>query len=157
MSGHSWADARRMLESLIGRPAWDPVEVLVRASDIQRYEEAVGYSGRVDDGADGVVAPPLFLPPFAVGGAIAEDGRRRRPGEVPIDHPAVRRRLLAGCDVRFEEPIRAGETIRASTTYESVSEKVGREGPMLFVTTATEYRRVDGALKRVERWTVIHR
>jgi hypothetical protein len=33
----------------------------------------------------------------------------------------------------------------------------GREGPMLLVTTATEYRNSEGQLKRVERWTIVHR
>lgn len=149
-------EARRTVEALLGRPAWDAVEVDVRETDFRRYQEAVG-SERPLRSRDGfVLAPPLFIPPFAVGGTVGEDGRRRRPGEVTIDHPAVRRRLLAGCDVEFAAPIRAGETIRSSSTYESVSEKVGRGGPMLLVTTATEFRSTAGELKRTERWTIVH-
>ena len=104
-----------------------------------------------------VVAPPLFLPPFAVGGEIGVDGRRRRPGEVVIDHPALRRRLMGGCEVLFTAPIRAGEVIQAETTFESVVEKRGRDGPMLLVTTTTVYRAADGGERRRERWTIIHR
>lgn len=154
---HGWDEARRTVEGLIGRPAWDPVEADVTAADILRYQEAVGNTRRIEDDDGTLLAPPLFIPPFAVGGTIAEDGRRRRPGEVVIDHPAIRRRLMAGCDVQFSAPIRAGETIRASSTYESVVEKAGRTGPMLLVTTANEFRNAVGELKRIERWTIIHR
>lgn len=152
-----WDEARRTVEELIGRPAWAPVEAEVHDADILRYQEAVRYTRPLTAPDGTMLAPPLFLPPFAVGGTIAEDGRRRRPGEVTIDHPAIRRRLMAGCDVEFAAPIRAGETIRASSTYESVTEKIGRNGPMLLVTTANEYRNAEGERKRLEHWTIIHR
>jgi len=64
---------------------------------------------------------------------------------------------MGGCEVTFGAPIRAGETIRISTTFDSVVEKQGRGGPMLLVSTATTYRNTDGELKRIERWTVVHR
>lgn len=153
----AWNEARRAVEALLGRPAWPSVEAEVHEADILRYREAVRYPRPLTAPDGTMLAPPLFLPPFAVGGTIAEDGRRRRPGEIAIDHPAIRRRLMAGCDVEFTAPIRAGETIRASSTYESVIEKVGRNGPMLLVTTANEYRNVAGELKRLEHWTIIHR
>ncbi|HEY7591515.1 MAG TPA: MaoC family dehydratase N-terminal domain-containing protein [Actinophytocola sp.] len=147
-----WAGALRTVTGLIGRQAWAPVRVDVREADILRYAEAIGLPAP----AEPTVAPPLFLPPFAVGGVVAPDGRRRRPAEVAIDHPALRRRLMGGCSVDFHAPIRAGETIEAVTTFESVVEKQGRDGPMLLVTTATEYRTPDGP-RRTERWTIIHR
>lgn len=152
MSTASWDDAQRTVEALIGRRAWAPAQVEVRAADILRYAEAVGLPRP----ADPTVAPALFLPPFAVGGTVGADGRRHRPDEVVIDHPALRRRLMGGCSVDFHAPIRAGETVQAVTTFESVSEKQGRDGPMLLVTTATEYRAADGP-RRTERWTIIHR
>jgi 3-methylfumaryl-CoA hydratase len=148
----SWSEARSLVESLIGRPAWAPVRVPVHEADILRYAEAVGLPAP----ADPRVAPALFLPPFAVGGSVASDGRRRRPDEVVIDHPALRRRLMGGCAVDFHAPIRAGDVIEAVATIESVEEKQGRTGPMLLVTTATEYRAADGP-RRTERWTIVHR
>ncbi|MGH3763088.1 FAS1-like dehydratase domain-containing protein [Actinophytocola sp.] len=148
----SWEDARRTVEALIGRQAWAPVTVAVRESDILRYAEAVGLPRP----ADPTVAPTLFLPPFAVGGEVGPDGRRHRPDEVVIDHPALRRRLMGGCSVDFHAPIRAGEVVEAVTTFDSVTEKQGRDGPMLLVTTATEYRTADGP-RRTERWTIVHR
>jgi hydroxyacyl-ACP dehydratase HTD2-like protein with hotdog domain len=153
----SWADARRSIEALIGSQAWAPAEALVRESDIIRFHEAIGMPPPQVTADGTMVAPPLFLPPMAFGGEIGMDGRRRRPQEVAIDHPAIRRRLMGGCDVAFEAPIRAGETIRATTTFDSVVEKPGRDGPMLLVTTATEYRNSNDELKRVERWSIVHR
>lgn len=141
-----------MVAALIGRPAWAPAQVPVHEADILRYAEAVGLSAP----ADPTVAPALFLPPFAVGGEVGYDGRRRRPEEVVIDHPSLRRRLMGGCSVDFHAPIRAGDLIEAVATIESVAEKQGRTGPMLLVTTATEYRAEDGP-RRTERWTIVHR
>jgi hydroxyacyl-ACP dehydratase HTD2-like protein with hotdog domain len=118
----NWDDARRTVEALIGQQSWAPSRVEVHAADILRYAEAVGLPRP----ADPTVAPALFLPPFAVGGEVGFDGRRRRPDEVVIDHPALRRRLMGGCSVDFHAPIRAGETIEAVATFESVTEKQGR-------------------------------
>jgi len=147
----SWTEARSLVESLIGKPAWAPVRVPVHEADILRYAEAVGVPS-----PDPTVAPALFLPPFAVGGEVGADGRRRRPDELVIDHPALRRRLMGGCAVDFHAPMRAGDIIEAVATIESVVEKQGSTGPMLLVTTATEYRAEDGP-RRTERWTIVHR
>ncbi len=144
------------LVALIGTPMWDAQTVGVREEDILRYQEALGDPMIVRD-ANGVLrAPPLFLPAFHHGGSIGEDGRRRKPGE--IDLPVrVKRRLMAGCSVDFGVPIRAGDTITATTTIESLTEKPGRDGPMLLIVTAAEYRNQRHELNRVERWTVIRR
>jgi hydroxyacyl-ACP dehydratase HTD2-like protein with hotdog domain len=153
----AWAEARRSVEALLGQRAWPTVEVLVRAADIARYHEAIGMAAPEPTADGALVAPPLFLPPFAVGGQIGVDGRRRRPDQVVIDHPALARRLMGGCEVLFEAPIRADEVISAETTFESVVEKQGRDGPMLLVTTATAYRAADGGMRRLEKWTIVHR
>ena len=144
------------LLAFVGKPMWDAETSLVRESDILRYHEALGDTMIVRD-TDGVLrAPPLFLPAFHHGGTIGEDGRRRKPGE--FDLPVrVKRRLMAGCSVDFGVPIRAGDTITATTTIESLTERQGSSGTMLLIVTATEYRNQRGELNRVERWTVIRR
>ncbi len=144
------------LLAFVGKPMWDAETSLVREDDILRYQEALG-DPMIVRGADGVlIAPPLFLPAFHHGGTIGDDGRRRKPGE--YDLPVrVKRRLMAGCGVEFGVPIRAGDTITASTTIESMTEKQSSKGPMLLLVTATEYRNQRGELNRIERWTVIRR
>lgn len=153
----SWADARARIEALLGRRAWSNSEVEVREADIIRYHEAIGLPPPSRLADDSMIAPPMFVPPLAVGGRIGIDGRRSRPDELVIDHPALRRRLMGGCSVTFQSPIRAGERISSETLFESVVEKLGSDGPMLLVTTATTYRDQHGAVKRVERWTIVHR
>lgn len=144
------------LLAFVGQPMWDAETSLVREDDILRYQEALG-DAMIVRGADGVlIAPPLFLPAFHHGGTIGEDGRRRKPGE--YDLPVrVKRRLMAGCSVEFGAPIRAGDSITASTSIESMTEKQSSKGPMLLLVTATEYRNQRSELNRIERWTVIRR
>lgn len=144
------------LLAFVGQPMWDAETCLVREDDILRYQEALG-DAMIVRGADGVlIAPPLFLPAFHHGGTIGEDGRRRKPGE--YDLPVrVKRRLMAGCSVEFGAPIRAGDSITASTSIESMTEKQSSKGPMLLLVTATEYRNQRSELNRIERWTVIRR
>lgn len=150
--------ARRAAESVeivrrSQRP--DPRPVVIRDVDILRFAEAIGARPRTDrDGR--LLAPPLFLPPFAPGDPIGHDGRRR-PVSDGCGDDALAYRLMAGCDVVFSAPIRAGDEITATSTLESVVEKQGRSGPLLLVTTTTSYRDQVGQPKRVERWTLIHR
>lgn len=144
------------LRAFIGKPMWDPETVPVREEDILRYQEALGDSLVVRDENGVLRAPPLFLPAFHHGGQIGEDGRRRKPGE--FDLPTrVKRRLMAGCSVEFGVPIRAGDTITATTVIEDLKEKAGRDGAMLMVVQTTTYRNQFDEINRVERWTVIRR
>ena len=142
--------------ALIGQLMWDPETVPVHAADIERYHEAIGDPLRVHDAAGVLLAPPLFLPPFHHGGSIGPDGRRRKPGEIDIDLP-LPRRLMAGCDIRFDVPIRAGDTITATTRITGLTEKQGATGPMLLLETATTYTNQKGEINRVETWVVIRR
>jgi len=144
------------VRALIGKPMWDAETVEVHESDILRFHEAIGDTLLVRDAQGILCAPPLFLPPFHHGGTIGADGRRRKPGELEIDLP-VEKRLMAGCDVRFELPIRAGDTITATTLITNLTEKQGSTGPMLLIETATTYANQHGQVNRVETWVVIRR
>jgi 3-methylfumaryl-CoA hydratase len=145
------------MRALIGQPQWPAQSVEVHGADILRYLEATGDSDvrRDDDGV--LLAPPMFLPPFAVGGVIGEDGRRARPGETLVRPEGLVRRLMGGCDIIFGEPIRAGELITATSTFVDIHQKQGRDGPMVFVVTDVAYRNEHGTHKRTERWTIIYR
>lgn len=135
------------------RPTPQPVSI--RDVDILRFAEAIGAPPRTgDDGR--LQAAPLFLPPFPPGDPIGHDGRRR-PVAVGSGGDALAFRVMGGCSVLFSAPIRSGDQVTATSTLETVVEKVGRNGPMLLVTTATAYRDQHGNPKRVERWTIVHR
>ena len=144
------------VKALIGHAMWDAETVEVHESDILRYHEAIEDPMIVRDDDGVLLAPPLFLPPFHHGGTIGEDGRRSKPGELDIDLP-VKRRLMAGCDIRFDVPIRAGDTITATTTITNLTEKQGSTGPMLLIETATAYTNQKGQTNRIETWVVIRR
>lgn len=145
------------LRALIGRAAWPAQTVQVHEADILRYLEATGDRDIRRDEAGVLLAPSLFLPPYAVGGTIGQDGRRARPGETVIAPPGLVRRLMGGCDVTFSSPIRAGEAITCTSTFVDIHQKTGRDGPMVFVVTDVTYRNENGEHKRTERWTIIHR
>lgn len=143
------------IAALVGRPMWDSETALVRNEDILRFYEMLGEEPR-RDGEGTLVAPPMFLPAFHHGGTIGEDGRRIKPGEIIFDVP-VPNRLMAGCEIEFRTPIRAGDVITAETTIVDLYEKQGSTGPMLFIVTETVYRDDAGDVKRSERWTIIRR
>jgi hydroxyacyl-ACP dehydratase HTD2-like protein with hotdog domain len=145
------------MRALIGRAAWPPQTVEVHEADILRYLEATGDGDLRRDQAGVLLAPPMFLPPYAVGGTIGEDGRRARPGETVIAPRGLVRRLMGGCDITFSSPIRAGETITCTATFVDIHQKDGRGGPLVFVVTDVTYRNADDERKRTERWTIIHR
>jgi len=144
------------IRALIGRAMWDAETTLVRSDDILRYHEAIGDTDIRYDNDGTLLAPPLFLPAFHHGGSIGEDGRRSKPGEIEFDLP-VKNRLMAGCDIRFGNPIRAGDTITATTLITSLNEKQGSTGSMLLIETTTTYTNQHGEVHRSETWVVIRR
>jgi hydroxyacyl-ACP dehydratase HTD2-like protein with hotdog domain len=144
------------LRGLIGQPAWPPRSVLVRESDILRYNEATRCPPSF--GEDGsLIAPPMFIPPFAVGGSIGEDGRRTAPAETAIRPPGMARRLFGSCSIEFEDPIRPGEVITARSRITDVTGRRARSGPIVLSTTETQYTDDSGRAKRSERIVLVHR
>jgi acyl dehydratase len=107
----------------------------VSKRDITRFAEAIGddnpawnnESAARKTRLGGLVAPPTFL--RSVGMV--------RP-EFPFDMP-FRRRLDGGSDWVYGEPVRPGDQITAVARITDLTERVGRLGLMLFVTTDINY------------------
>jgi len=83
----------------------------------------------------GSALPPLwhwlFFLPLHRQSEIGPDGHARRGGFVPpVPLP---RRMWAGSQFRFHSPIRVGDAVQRVSTIDSVSEKTGRTGPLVFV------------------------
>jgi hydroxyacyl-ACP dehydratase HTD2-like protein with hotdog domain len=152
-----WSQACEVITALRGRPAWDAATVAVRESDILRFQDALGDPIRRVDTDGTLLAPPMFLPPFAAGGTITSDGRRQRPGEAVLDQPGLRNRVLGGVEAEFLAPMRAGETITATSVYEEVTAKAAKSGPMMLVTIVLTYTNELGEVKRRERRTTLYR
>jgi acyl dehydratase len=81
----------------------------------------------------GLVAPPSLA-------AIFGDGENIFQHFPELDT----RRLLAGIDVEFLAPIRAGDSITTISQIKDIYEKTGRSGPMVFIVIGSILRKQNG-------------
>jgi 3-methylfumaryl-CoA hydratase len=93
--------------------------------------------------AAGTILPPLwhwlYFLPLARLSDIGPDGHPRRGGFLPpVPLP---RRMWAGSQFRFHEPLRVGDEVARLSTIEDVTEKQGRSGTLVFVRVRHEIRR----------------
>ena len=90
----------------------------------------------------GTPLPPLwhwlYFLPVHQQSEIGPDGHARRGGFLPpVELP---RRMWAGGRFSFRGPIRVGDEIVRTSTIDNVTSKVGRTGPLVFVTVSHEVR-----------------
>src|SRR5438477_197825 len=83
----------------------------------------------------GTALPPLwhwlYFLPMHRQSEIGPDGHAKRGGFLPpVPLP---RRMWAGSQFEFAQPLRVGDRIRRVSTIENVTEKSGRTGPLVFV------------------------
>ena len=86
---------------------------------------------------------------------LGEDGHAVR-GAVPVPAGPGRRRMIAGGRVRRRGDLRCGEEATRRTNIESTVDKVGRSGPMTFVSVRHEIHQ-RGQLVVEERQDVVYR
>ena len=110
--------------------------------------------------ADGTPLPPLwhwlyFLPIYPQS-EIGADGHAKRGGFLPpVPLP---RRMWAGSDFVFHEPLRVGDALSRTSTIVDVKEKTGRTGNLLFVKVRHEVRRQGGeAVALTEHHNIVYR
>ena len=84
----------------------------------------------------GLIAPPSFAAIFGDGENIFS--------HYPELNDFNSRRLLAGIDAEYLEPIRPGDTITIVSRLKDVYEKTGRSGPMIFVVISSLLRKHSG-------------
>ncbi len=93
--------------------------------------------------ASGTVLPYLwhwlYFLPIAAQSEIGEDGHPKRGGFLPP--VALPRRMWAGSEFEFYEPLRVGDMLQRTSTIEDVKEKTGRTGSLIFVRVRHEIRR----------------
>lgn len=92
--------------------------------------------------APGTVLPALwhwlYFLPLHRQSEIGPDGHAKRGGFLPpVPLP---RRMWAGSQFRFHQPLRVGDTMSRTSTIESVAGKSGRTGPLVFVKVRHEIR-----------------
>ncbi len=83
----------------------------------------------------------LYFLPLHRQSEIGPDGHAKRGGFLPpVPLP---RRMWAGSQFQFHHPLRIGDALTRTSTIESVKEKSGRTGPLVFVKVRHELR-LDG-------------
>ena len=93
--------------------------------------------------SDGTLLPALwhwlyFLPMYRQS-ELGPDGHAKRGGFLPpVPLP---RRMWAGSQFEFHQPLRIGDALTRTSTIHDVSEKSGRTGPLVFVKVRHEIRR----------------
>ena len=92
--------------------------------------------------ASGTVLPYLwhwlYFLPIAAQSEIGEDGHPKRGGFLPP--VALPRRMWAGSEFEFYEPLRVGDVLQRTSTIEDVKEKTGRTGSLIFVRVRHDIR-----------------
>jgi len=85
----------------------------------------------------------LYFLPLYRQSEVGPDGHAKRGGFLPpIPLP---RRMWAGSQLQFLEPLRVGDAVTRTSTIEDVTEKSGRSGALVFVRVRHEIRRRDEA------------
>ncbi len=90
----------------------------------------------------GDLLPPLwhwlYFLPLHRASDIGADGHAKRGGFLPpVPLP---RRMWAGSQFSFRSPLRVGDSVARTSTIDSVSQKDGRTGPLVFVKVRHELR-----------------
>lgn len=98
----------------------------------------------------------LYFLPLARQSEIGPDGHPRRGGFLPpVPLP---RRMWAGSDFAFHEPIVVGDRLARTSTIVDVSEKSGRTGTLIFVKVRHELRRNGAAaVALTEHHNIVYR
>lgn len=97
----------------------------------------------------------MYFPMLAPLSELGVDGLPERGGLLPpIPLP---RRMFAGAKTTYHQPLRAGDEIRRDGVIESIVEKQGRTGPLVFVKTVLKIHGENGEHAVTEEQDVVYR
>ena len=98
----------------------------------------------------------LYFLPIHAQADIGPDGHAKRGGFMPpVPLP---RRMWAGSDFAFHEPLQIGDALARTSTIVDVKEKSGRTGSLIFVKVRHEIRRNDNAsVALTEHHNIVYR
>ena len=103
---------------------------------------------------DGTPLPPLwhwlYFLPLHRQSEIGPDGHGRRGSFMPP--VALPRRMWAGSQFQFHRPLRIGEALMRRSVIESITEKSGRSGALVFVRVRHEVFAQGGANAALTEW-----
>jgi len=131
--------------SWIGRST-PPVEVAISKRDIIKYALATGQTRPAYLAGD--EAPPMFVfglfRPLTPTGALGPDGLAPATNlpELPL-----KRIMAGGTRLEIQRPIRAGDTLLGTHTLADITEKSGRQGPLIFMVSVLSITMKGGTTK----------
>ena len=140
-------EMRQQAIGLEGPPATTEVE----KGAIIKFAQAIGDDNPVFNDEEaaresrygGLIAPPTFLRSMA----------SSRP-ELPFDFP-FHRRLDGGSEWEYFIPVRPGDRITAVARIDDISERTGRLGLMIIMSTVVTYRNQFGRVVATQTGTGI--
>ena len=129
------------MNAALGVPS-EPRTFQVHREEILRFARAIGDPNPRFSGEE-AIAPPTFL-------------RSLLPAVSPLpDGESVPRVLDGGSAWEYFQPVRPGDRITTVARLESLTEREGRLGRMLFTVYAVEYTDQSGAPVATQRNTLI--
>ena len=135
-----------------------PTTLEVEKTNCRMFARAVGHTDLIffDEAAAkargyrGIVAPPGFL-----GLPVVVPGQPSRvPEAFRLDIP-YKRVLNGGTDVEYFADVCAGDKLTAATKISELTEREGKIGPMLIVSTETTFRNEKGEIVAIQRGNAI--
>jgi acyl dehydratase len=106
----------------------------------------------------GLIAPPFFLASYPIAfGQIMEEWQHNHPGELrpggtpPVRIEGLRRGVNAGSEIEWYRPYCLGDTLTWKSRISNIVQRTGRSGPMVNMTTETEFRNQRGELVAIMR------
>lgn len=157
----------------IGKPSGSSI-FEVEKEPIRRFADAVDdpnplywdeeYAKKSRYGS--IIAPPGFISaPWYAGRAVKWGSKAAAPAEVlgrvdlimALAQAGYWRTLDGGMEYEFFKPVRAGDTIKASSVVKDIIEREGKTGKMAFMIIETAFTNQNGDLVAKSLATSIHR
>ena len=141
------------MREVIGKES-DPVTNEVDNTGCRQFARSVGYTDPIffdeeyarSTGYRGFVAPPGFLGHPVVGPGKPVPASPYSQLDIPY-----KRVLNSGTDVEYLDDVCAGDRLTATTKISELTEREGKLGPMLIVSTETTYKNQDGKVVAIMR------
>jgi len=136
----------------------EPVAYEIDNTGCRQFARAVGYTDPVffdekaaqNQGYRGILAPAGFL-----GHPVVVPGQPSRvPEAFRLEFP-YKRVLNGGTDIEYFDDVCAGDRLAAATKLTDLTEREGKMGPMLIVSTETIFRNEKGAVVAIQRGQAI--
>jgi hypothetical protein len=145
------------LRSRIGVES-EPVVYEVDNTGCRQFARSAGYTDPVyyDEararakGHRGILAPVGFL-----GHPVVVPGQAERTPEVFRLNIPYKRVLNGGTDIEYFAEVCSGDRLTATTKISDLTERDGRMGPMLIVSTETTFKNAAGEVVAIQRGAAI--